>query len=377
MLKFKWSWLLPLMFFAVQGQSQTLQGTVADDSFLGPITNKTVYYSIYLPPGYETTAQRYPVIYHLHGRTAKYNGSQTTTVPPSFEAARDAGIIGPVIIVFPDGYASSMWADSWGGAKPAETNLVKELIPHVDSLYRTFADREHRIVTGFSMGGFGVAKFAAKYPDLFRAGINYDGALHSWQTLNDIHPDIVREIFNDNETYFNQFSPWTFVAQNDSLLKTAVALRSVVGELIQFNRPFRDTLQNRGIPLDYVETICDHSQRCMLDEEGLNSAAFIANLLVTGIESSGTIPEDFLLYQNFPNPFNPGTTIRFNLRKSQPVTLKVFDVLGNEVAVLVNEKLPAGEQTVVLDGRTLSSGLYFYQLRTGQQTQARRAVLLK
>lgn len=87
-------------------------------------------------------------------------------------------------------------------------------------------------------------------------------------------------------------------------------------------------------------------------------------------------PEQFRLYQNFPNPFNPATTIRFRLHTAGVTTLRVYDVLGKEVATLVDETLPAGEHAVRFDGSTFASGVYCYRLRvagregTFQQTKA-------
>ena len=87
-------------------------GTLLEESFLGPITQRTVSYNIYLPDGYENGNEHYPVVYHLHGLGGDQGGGQNTVVPQSFEAARQAGVIGPVIIVFPNGYVDSFWADA-------------------------------------------------------------------------------------------------------------------------------------------------------------------------------------------------------------------------------------------------------------------------
>mgnify|MGYP005842129017 CR=1 FL=1 len=93
----------------------------------------------------------------------------------------------------------------------------------------------------------------------------------------------------------------------------------------------------------------------------------------------------FSLEQNYPNPFNPSTTIRYNIptviesgaKQSQLVTLKVYDVLGNEVATLVNEEKPAGSYEVEFDGSRLASGIYFYKLQTGSFIKTRKMLILK
>ncbi len=89
------------------------------------------------------------------------------------------------------------------------------------------------------------------------------------------------------------------------------------------------------------------------------------------------IPRAFALSQNFPNPFNPSTTIEFALPKSSFVTLKIFDLLGNEVATLVAEKLPAGKHQRVWEAKGLASGVYLYRLEAGEFVQTRKLILLR
>ncbi len=97
----------------------------------------------------------------------------------------------------------------------------------------------------------------------------------------------------------------------------------------------------------------------------------------THVQSVSNVPAAFALGQNYPNPFNPSTTIRFTLPASGPVTLKVFNLLGEEVATLVNETVGAGESSVRFDGSGLASGMYLYRLQAGSSTQTRRMMLVK
>lgn len=89
------------------------------------------------------------------------------------------------------------------------------------------------------------------------------------------------------------------------------------------------------------------------------------------------IPEQFELYQNYPNPFNPGTVISFQLSVNSYVTLKVYDLLGNEIATLVNEEKPAGKYTVGFNPVDLSSGVYFCRLQSGEFTQTKKMIYQK
>lgn len=98
---------------------------------------------------------------------------------------------------------------------------------------------------------------------------------------------------------------------------------------------------------------------------------------VTGVRKANSFPETFALYQNYPNPFNPTTAIGYQLSATSQVTLKVYDILGREVATLVDEKQNAGSYSVKFDGSRLASGVYFYRLSAGGFADVKKLVLLK
>lgn len=97
-----------------------------------------------------------------------------------------------------------------------------------------------------------------------------------------------------------------------------------------------------------------------------------------GVNPTGMVEYgNFLLSQNYPNPFNPSTIIHYQLPTENWVTLKVYDLLGREVATLVNEVKKTGNYEVIFDGCKLPSGLYFYQLRAGNFSQSKKLILLR
>jgi hypothetical protein len=100
-------------------------------------------------------------------------------------------------------------------------------------------------------------------------------------------------------------------------------------------------------------------------------------LLAGTSESEVEVPTESSLNQNYPNPFNPATTLSFELSILSHVDLRVFDLLGREVAVLVNEEKPAGAHTVTWDAANMPSGIYLYKLTTGTVAQTRRMTLMK
>jgi hypothetical protein len=99
--------------------------------------------------------------------------------------------------------------------------------------------------------------------------------------------------------------------------------------------------------------------------------------LITEVEGGRPTPKFFILGQNYPNPFNPVTTIKYELPKSSVVSLAVFDILGREVSVLVNERRDAGVYEVRFDGSNLASGMYFYRLQAGDYVATKRFLLVK
>lgn len=98
---------------------------------------------------------------------------------------------------------------------------------------------------------------------------------------------------------------------------------------------------------------------------------------LTNVEDEIGSPNNFTLNQNYPNPFNPSTTITFSIPSKQFVTLKVFDILGIEIASLINEELTAGSYNKNWNPSNISSGVYFYQLKAGNFSQTKKMILTK
>ena len=105
------------------------------------------------------------------------------------------------------------------------------------------------------------------------------------------------------------------------------------------------------------------------------------NDLLTNINDKHELPAEFHLFQNYPNPFNPNTKIMWQSPVGSKQTLKIYDVLGNEVASLVDEYKPAGYYEVEFQSnfgnRQLASGVYFYRLISGEFVQTKKMLLTK
>jgi hypothetical protein len=115
----------------------------------------------------------------------------------------------------------------------------------------------------------------------------------------------------------------------------------------------------------------------VVGDSGLILKTFTGGLVDISQEL-GSIPSDFKLHQNFPNPFNPTTKINFDLPKDGKVYLVIYDILGKEIMKTVNNEFkPAGRYTISFNGSNLASGVYFYRIVTGNFVQTKRMVLIK
>lgn len=101
-------------------------------------------------------------------------------------------------------------------------------------------------------------------------------------------------------------------------------------------------------------------------------------VVITGVEDElNPLPTEYLLSQNYPNPFNSSCAIKYSIPKSSQVSLKIFNTLGEEIEILVNEEKPVGVYEVNWNASNLPSGVYFYRLQAGDYVQTRKMILLK
>ena len=120
----------------------------------------------------------------------------------------------------------------------------------------------------------------------------------------------------------------------------------------------------------------NHGYYC-IPHQGLGMVGTIVASPVNGVDDEVNQPEKFQLSQNYPNPFNPTTNLQYAISSRQFITLKVYNLLGKEIATLVNEEKSAGEYKVEFNGNNLPSGIYFYELKAGNITQTKKMMLLK
>ena len=109
----------------------------------------------------------------------------------------------------------------------------------------------------------------------------------------------------------------------------------------------------------------------------LSTVIIFASSTITSVNEYSGIPTEYVLMQNYPNPFNPSTSIRFGLPTESNVRLSVFNILGQEVALLVNQTMSLGFHKVNFDASQLTSGLYFYKVQAENFVQVKKMLLMK
>ncbi|HXP88371.1 MAG TPA: alpha/beta hydrolase-fold protein [Bryobacteraceae bacterium] len=231
-------------------------------TFHSATVGRPTSYLLYLPPDYfdqgEQSSARYPVVYWLHG----LNGTQrdgAASFVPHLDANIRSGLAPPMIAVLVNGLGDSRYYDSFDGKRPVESVIVRDLIPHVDSSYRTLRTRECRAIEGFSMGGFGAAHLGFKYPDLFGAVSIMAGALlddESAAGAPDLitTPQLFKKCFGTRE-YFHAGSPWVVVRDHAEQIRAQTRIRMAVGEndaLCGRNRRYHQLLNELNIAHEFT-----------------------------------------------------------------------------------------------------------------------------
>jgi photosystem II stability/assembly factor-like uncharacterized protein len=191
---------------------------------------------------------------------------------------------------------------------------------------------------------------------------------------------------NDGDTWtgvnaglLDTVSVWAFVQHGTSLFAVAYVSADNIYRVFCSNDngdKWKDV--SEGLPTFSAYDLTSNSTYLFVGIPGAGVWRRPLSEMITAVElSSGHIPVAFELQQNYPNPFNPSTTIKYELPKSSVVRLSVYDILGREVSVLVDEAKQPGTHAVQFDGNRLASGMYFYRIQAGSFVETRKLLLLR
>jgi len=311
-------------------------GTVIQKTIFSTNVNTNYQLHIYLPPGYDSlSSTTYPAVYFQDGSEYISLGKALNVLDNLLDSSK----IEPVISIF---VTPNNRNEEYAGSLRNQYRLffVNELVPYIDANYKTMLDPKERLVLGDSYGGNISALISYNHPEVFGLCGLHSAAFqpNGYEAYNLIVNGPVKDII------------WS-------------SIWGTYEGLYVNMRNFRDFLISANYELDWLERPEGHSWglwRATIDRMLEYFFPGIPNYIVV---DDNTVPEDFILYQNYPNPFNPCTKIRYSIPQSSNVEIKIFDILGNEIEIIVDEYKSAGIYEVEFNASSLPNGTYFYKLR--------------
>lgn len=326
-------------------------GTVVVETLFSTNVGTNYQLNIYLPPGYDSlSSTTYPTVYFQDGSEYISLGKAINVIDNLLDSSK----IQKVIAVF---VTPNNRNEEYAGSIRNQYRLffVNELVPYIDANYKTKNEPSQRLVLGDSYGGNISALISYNHPEVFGLCGLHSGALqpNGYEAFYLIVNGPVKEIkWNSIWGYYE-------------------------GNLTQNMLDLKNFLIGMNYEIDWLERPEGHSWglwRATIDR--MLEYFFPANPNSV-IVNNNFAPNDFVLYQNYPNPFNPSTVISYRSPVIGFVTLKVYDVLGNEIETLVNEEKQTGTYDLTWYSKNLPSGIYFYQLQTNEFVETKKMILLK
>jgi enterochelin esterase-like enzyme len=317
---------------------------------------------IYTPPDYSED-KKYNVLYLLHGiggdEREWYNNGSPHIILDNLYADQK---LEPMIVVLPNGRAmvnddatgDIFAADKVKAFETFEFDLLNDLIPFIDANYPVLTGRENRALAGLSMGGGQALNFGLGHLDRF-AWVGAFSAAPNTKAPTALVP-------NPAATADSLSQLWISCGTNDGLL--------------YISQQTHDYLEQHNVP--HICSLVDGAaHEWKVWKYGLyHFSRLIFNRAVTAVKRRSLVPA-YNLAQNYPNPFNPVTNISYKLAKGGYVTLKIYDLLGREIAALVNEYKSQGRHDVRFDASGFASGVYVYGLRVNGFSSFRKFTVLK
>ena len=240
-----------------------------------------VAFHVVKPPSYNVeSGRRFPTLYWLHGTGG--NRSSLRPMAAYFSAAMARGDMPPCLVVMPNGQADSLWCDSLDGSAPVESILMQEILPLVDTKFRTRADRCHRLLEGFSMGGFGAGRLGMRHHTHFGAiSMLASGPLQATLTRDegpafnaDLRALLLQRLFGGDQARFLRESPRGMALIYGDAVRAGTKMRIAIGGddfTRSANEEFSRYLLSLNIPHDFtIVPSVGHDARKLIDQLGFN-----------------------------------------------------------------------------------------------------------
>lgn len=237
-------------------------------------------------------------------------------------------------------------------------------------------DTQEDNLLSFGANAFATDGFDAKY-DLAKPPVS-PASNNVFTFFNNLNGSIFTKFACDIKKSFNypdEGKTWSFVVNTSKSGEVTLSWNNIANLLptaIKDNYKFKLSGFGLTTSLDMLLTTS-----YQFNAQANTPYTFVINGIVTDVEENKTLNYDYKLMQNYPNPFNPSTIIAFTLPNATFVSLKVYDLLGKEVATLVNEELQGGYHQINFNAKELSGGVYFYTIKAGSFTDTKKLVLLK
>ncbi len=334
----------------IQPDASIPHGTLHTHNVYSAALNTTRTVKVYTPHMYEAAVNdSFPVMLFHDGLEYISLASAVNTLDNLIAAEQ----IRPIIAVFvPPGNRTEEYA---GYLTDNFTQFIVYELMNVFINYRILSDPQYRGMTGPSYGGLITTEICYKHPEAFGLCAPYSPSY--WAKDQEIYNLVTGGPKKDIKFYLD----WGRYEPSIQMLALAM----------------RDSLIADGYEIEWNEWPEGHSWgswRAHLDNA---LTYFFPWDSVLNVPETETVPMQFELAQNYPNPFNPVTTIQFSIPTAGFVSLKVYNVLGQPVATLLAQELPAGQQEVIWDASGLASVVYYYQLKSGSLGTTRKMIVLK
>ncbi|HEX9655682.1 MAG TPA: alpha/beta hydrolase-fold protein [Bacteroidota bacterium] len=322
-------------------------GSLSDTVMYSPSLGNSRTIRVYTPPFYSASLDSFPVVVVHDGLEYVSLASANNVLDYLSQEQR----IVPVIAIFVPAVNRT---EEYAGSQQNQFTsfIINELMPVIDQRYRTRRDPTQRALLGASNGG----------------------NISLW--IGYTHPEHFGNIAAQSSNIQTSISSGF---QSSSLLPLKLYLdlgTYDIPQLIPLVRNFVPILQNKGYPFRYIEYHEGHSWgnwRAHID----NALEFFFPGAATSVRIEQEHPRTHVLLENYPNPFNAGTTIRYYVPVVSHTRLVVFDYLGRHVTTLVNRELEAGTYSLSWQPDRHASGVYFYRLEASGNVETRQMLFMK
>lgn len=330
--------------------SQNSGASLDHFKFFSEIRDREYEIKVYMTENYDVNnPEKYPTIYFQDGSLYLANIKAITHITNLYNENK----IGDFVSVFIN---PSERSEELAFFQKGEFSkfIVSELVPYIDSTYNTSNNPQKRITMGLSYGGNFSAYLCYRYPSVF---MNCALQSAAFRPMYDVF-----NLYNNSEKRDIDF--YAIWGTDERPIHTDM-------------RRYRDALLDKGYLFKWEEHEGESHTFGFWESRFEDMIEYFLNKVDVVAVDDEIIINDYQLFQNYPNPFNPSTIIKYRLLEQTHVSIKVYNLLGEEEATLINAIQEVGNHEVVFNAKGLTSGTYIYQILTDKFNSVGKMLLLK